>query len=63
MVSIARRHGIPLDALRKVNPDVEPLRIWVGTVLAIPHSAGTVAGGSRISTNPPQIRFAGIRPR
>ena len=56
---IAGLYGVPLDALRTVNPDVEPRRMRVGTVLMIPGSQGVVTGGSRIATNPSQIRVAG----
>jgi len=31
LARIARRYGVPLDALRTVNPDVEPRRMRVGT--------------------------------
>ncbi len=56
LVRIARRYGVPLDALRTVNPDVEPRRMRIGTVLLIPQSAGTMPAGSRIATNPSPIR-------
>ena len=59
---IARLYGVPLDALHSVNPDVEPRRMRVGTVVVIPRSAGAVTGGSRVATNPSKIRVAGIRP-
>ena len=52
LVRIARRHDVPLDALRTVNPDVEPRRMRVGTVLMIPRGAGTVADGSPIAAKP-----------
>ena len=52
LVRIARWHDVPLDALRTVNPDVEPRRMRVGTVLVVPRGAGTVAGGSRIAAKP-----------
>ena len=58
---IARQYGVPLDALRTVNPDVEPRRMQIGTVLVIPRSTGAVTGGSRIATYPSPTRFAGIR--
>ena len=56
LARIARRYGVPLDALRTVNPDVEPRRMRIGTVLLIPRSEGAVTGGSRIATNPSPIR-------
>ena len=56
LARIARRYGVPLDALRTVNPDVEPRRMRIGTVLLIPPSEGAVTGGSRIATNPSPIR-------
>ncbi len=56
LVRIARRYGVPLDALRTVNPDVEPRRMRIGTVLLIPQSTGTMPAGSRIATNPSPIR-------
>ncbi len=36
LVRIGRRYGVPLDALRTVNPRVEPRRMRVGTALRIP---------------------------
>ena len=45
LVRIARSHDVTVDALRTVNPDVEPRRMQVGTVLGIPRSAGTVVSG------------------
>ena len=45
LVRIARSHDVTVDALRTVNPDVEPRRMQVGTVLVIPRSAGTVVSG------------------
>jgi len=62
-VRIARRYGVPLNALRTVNPDVEPRRMRIGTVLVVPRAAGTLAVGSRNAANPTSTRFAGIRPR
>ena len=44
LVRLARRYGVPLDALRTANLDVEPRRMQVGTVLMIPRGARTVAG-------------------
>ncbi|MYE44929.1 MAG: transglycosylase SLT domain-containing protein [Acidobacteria bacterium] len=61
LVRIAGRYGVPLNALRTVNPDVEPRRMRIGTVLVVPRAAGTLASGSRIAANP--TPFAGIRPR
>ena len=52
LVRIARRHDVALDALRTFNPDVEPRRMRVGTVLTIPRGAVTVASGSRIAAKP-----------
>ena len=52
LVRIARRHDVALDALRTVNPDVEPRRMRVGTVLMIPRGTATAAGGSRIAAKP-----------
>ena len=49
LVHIARWHDVSVDALRTVNPDVEPRRMQVGTVLVIPRSAGTVVSGYRIA--------------
>ncbi len=56
LARIARRYGVPLDALRTVNPDVEPRRMRIGSVLLIPRSAGTMAAGSRIATNASSTR-------
>ncbi len=58
---LARLYGVPLGALRTVNPDVEPRRMQIGTVLVIPRGAGAATGGSRIAANPPSTRFGGIR--
>ena len=63
LVRIARWHDVSLDALRTVNPDVEPRRMQVGTVLVIPRGAGTVVSGYRIAASPAYTRFAGILPR
>ncbi len=63
LVRIARRYGVPLNALRTVNPEVEPRRMRIGTVLLVPRAAGALAGGSRIAANPTSTLFAGIRPR
>ena len=63
LVRIARGYGVPLDALRAANLDVEPRRMQIGAVLVIPRSAGVVAGSSRIATNTSSTRSAGIRPR
>ena len=52
LVHIARWHDVSVDALRTVNPDVEPRRMQVGTVLLIPRSAGTVVSGHRIAAKP-----------
>lgn len=52
LVRIARRYGVPLDALRTVNLDVEPRGMQIGTVLMIPRGATAVAGGTRIAANP-----------
>lgn len=52
LVHIARRHDVPVDALRTVNPDVEPRRMQVGTVLVIPRSAGTVVSSYRNAAKP-----------
>ena len=52
LARIARRYGVRLVALRTVNPDVEPRRMQIGTVLLIPRSAGAVTAGSRIAANP-----------
>ena len=53
LVRIARRYGVPLDALRTANLDVEPRRMQIGTVLVIPRGgAGAVAGHSRIAAHP-----------
>ena len=49
---IARQYGVPLGSLRTVNPDVEPRRMQIGTVLFIPRSAGAATGDSRIATYP-----------
>ena len=61
LVRIARRYGVPLEALRTVNLDVEPRRMRIGTVLVIPRGPGAVAGRSRIAANPLSTRSAGIR--
>ena len=45
LVHIARWHDVSVDTLRTVNPDVEPRRMQVGTVLVIPRSAGMVVSG------------------
>ncbi len=58
LARIARRYGVPLDALRTVNPDVEPRRMRTGSILHIPRSAGTITAGSRIATNPSPIQSA-----
>ena len=63
MVRIARWYDVSLDALRTVNPDVEPRRMQIGTVLVIPRGAGTVVSGYRIAASPTYTRFAGILPR
>ncbi len=63
LARIARRYGVPLDALRTVNPEVEPRRMQIGTVLLIPRGASALADGSRIAANPSSTRFAGIRRR
>ncbi len=55
LVRIARHYGVPLDALRTVNPDVQPRRMRIGTVLMIPRSAGAVAGHSIAAPNPSPI--------
>lgn len=36
MWAIAQRYGITLKALREANPDVDPTKMRVGTVLVIP---------------------------
>lgn len=36
MWSIAQKYGITLKALREANPDVEPTKMRVGTILVIP---------------------------
>lgn len=46
---LARRYGVSLDALRTANPDVEPRRMRVGTVLRIPRGAPAVPGASTIA--------------
>ena len=56
LARIARRYGVALDALRTVNPDVEPRRMQIGTVLVIPRSEGALTAGSRIATNPSPTR-------
>ncbi|MDE2654448.1 MAG: transglycosylase SLT domain-containing protein [Gemmatimonadota bacterium] len=56
LVRIARRYGVALDALRTVNPDVQPRHMQIGTLLVIPRGAEAVADGSRIATNPPGSR-------
>ena len=60
---IARGYGVALDALRSVNPGVEPRRMQIGTVLVIPRSAGAAADGSRIATHPSSPLPAGIGSR
>ncbi|MDE0046199.1 MAG: transglycosylase SLT domain-containing protein [bacterium] len=66
LTRIAQWHGVSLDALRTVNPDVEPRRMQVGTVLVIPRGAGSSVGGYRIeaapSANLSYTRIAGIMP-
>ena len=52
LTRIARWYDVSLDALRTVNPDVEPRRMQIGTVLVIPRGAGTVVSGYRIAANP-----------
>ena len=56
LARIARRYGVPLDALRTVNPDVEPRRMRIGSILLIPRSAGTMTAGSRIASNASSTR-------
>ncbi len=63
LVRIAGRYGVPLEALRTFNLDVEPRRMRIGTVLMIPRGAGTVAGHSRIAANPFSTRLAETRAR
>ncbi len=62
LVRIARQYGVPLDALRTVNPDVAPRRLRIGTVLVIPRSAGAVADDSRIAIARPQPGSQGSDP-
>jgi membrane-bound lytic murein transglycosylase D len=62
LVRLAGRYGVPLNALRTVNPEVEPRRMRIGTVLLVPRAAGTLAVGSRIAANQPQPASRGPGP-
>ena len=52
---IARQYGVWLGALRSVNPEVEPRRIRIGTVLLIPCGKGRCRADPELQpTNSPQ---------
>ncbi|MYA63572.1 MAG: LysM peptidoglycan-binding domain-containing protein [Gemmatimonadetes bacterium] len=53
--TIARQYGVWLGALRSVNPEVEPRRIRIGTVLLIPCGKGRCRADPELQpTNSPQ---------
>lgn len=60
--SIARQHGVSLEALAEANRITNPNRIFVGTVLVLPATPLAESQGVTVATAPPSVQVAAAEP-